>query len=245
MLAQRDGDRVILRGRSGQDTTARYPEVARALRPFDSYAGIVKRTLGDVDLAEVIRNRRILVVLLPPEGSAGGPGGVGRMILAALKGMMRTALREDGATPSDASTGYRGDLDPPFLCILDGIGSYAVSGLARLGNLGRSMGLWMVYSDANIPALNRSGESEAAAMIANAGTKVFRSMDDDGPPPGPAPASPGDLFDVMDLAKLAPDEMLVVHKEKRIFASSLTGYPHGLSNAPLPNRKVAMLWDPR
>lgn len=39
VLAARRGERVTLYGRSGQDTTSRYPEVARALRalPFDSF----------------------------------------------------------------------------------------------------------------------------------------------------------------------------------------------------------------
>lgn len=53
VLASRDGDRVSLYGRSGQDTTSRYPEVARALRALP-----IQRFVVD---GEIVANRKSVV----------------------------------------------------------------------------------------------------------------------------------------------------------------------------------------
>ncbi|MGH7374293.1 MAG: DNA ligase D [Candidatus Rokuibacteriota bacterium] len=49
VLASRDGDRVTLYGRSGQDTTSRYPEVVRALRALPIHRFVVDGEIVALD----------------------------------------------------------------------------------------------------------------------------------------------------------------------------------------------------
>jgi len=62
----------------------------------DTYGHIIRTNLAEVDLKDVVLNRRILVVLLPAlEKSPDELSNLGKVIIASLKAMMAAGLGED------------------------------------------------------------------------------------------------------------------------------------------------------
>src|SRR5208283_3187036 len=62
----------------------------------DTYGHILRTTLPEVDLRDVVLNRRILVVLLPAlEKSPDELANLGKIIIAALKTMMAAGLGDE------------------------------------------------------------------------------------------------------------------------------------------------------
>ncbi|EKE01716.1 MAG: IcmO, partial [uncultured bacterium] len=98
----------------------------------DTYGHIIRTNLPEVDLRDVVLNRRILVVLLPAlEKSPDELANLGKIIIASLKTMMASGLGDEvegmyskviERKPTNARS--------PFLCILDEYGYYAVPGFA-------------------------------------------------------------------------------------------------------------------
>ena len=62
----------------------------------DTYGHIMRTNLADVDLKDVVLNRRILVVLLPAlEKSPDELSNLGKIVIASLKAMMAAGLGEN------------------------------------------------------------------------------------------------------------------------------------------------------
>ena len=90
----------------------------------DTYGHILRTKLAEVDLKDVVLNRRILVVLLPAlEKSPAELSNLGKVIIASLRVMMASGL-------GDSVEGEYADLidskptnsETPYLCILDEYG---------------------------------------------------------------------------------------------------------------------------
>ena len=77
VLAEREGDRVTLRGRSGQDTTSRYPEVVRALRALP-----IERFVIDGEIVALDDAGRPSFQRLQPRMALTDPRDVGRAVAA-------------------------------------------------------------------------------------------------------------------------------------------------------------------
>lgn len=141
----------------------------------DVYGHIFHTPYGEVDMHDVVLNRRILVVMLPAlEKSGDEIANLGKIVVATLKGMMGATLGSqlDG-TWTEVVEDRVTNSPSPFLCVLDEVGYYTVEGLALMAAQARSLGFAMVYASQDIPAMKRLNEKEAASIIANTNTKIF------------------------------------------------------------------------
>lgn len=146
----------------------------------DTYGHILRTNLPEVDLRDVVLNRRILVVLLPAlEKSPDELANLGKVIIAALKTMMAAGLGDEvegmyskiiDRKPTNART--------PFLCILDEYGYYAVQGFAIVPAQARSLGFSVVFAGQDLPALQKASKEEAATIGANTNIKICMKLED-------------------------------------------------------------------
>lgn len=141
----------------------------------DVYGHIFKTEYGEVDMTDVVLNRRILFIMLPAlEKSGDELANLGKIVVANLKGMMGSTLGSDiEGTWFDVVENRQTTSPAPYMAVLDEVGYYAVDGLALMAAQARSLGFSMVYATQDIPALERRNEKEAASITANTNTKVF------------------------------------------------------------------------
>lgn len=146
----------------------------------DTYGHIIRTNLAEVDVKDVVLNRRILVVLLPAlEKSPEELSNLGKVIIASLKSMMAAGLGEEvegeytdliQRKPTNAPT--------PYLCILDEYGYYAVPGFAVVPAQARSLGFSTVFCGQDLPAFQKASKEEAASIGANTNIKICMKMED-------------------------------------------------------------------
>lgn len=141
----------------------------------DVYGHIFHTPYGEVDMHDVVLNRRILVIMLPAlEKSGDEIANLGKIVVATLKGMMGGTLGSSLEGNWQEVVDNRPTNSPsPFICILDEVGYYTVEGMALMAAQARSLGFTMVYASQDIPAMKRLNEKEAASIIANTNTKIF------------------------------------------------------------------------
>ncbi len=146
----------------------------------DTYGHILRTKLAEVDMRDVVLNRRVLVVLLPAlEKSPDELANLGKIIIATLKSMMATGL-------GDAVEGDYQDLiirkptnaPTPFLCVLDEYGYYAVKGFAVVPAQARSLGFSCVFAGQDLPAFQKASKEEAASIGANTNIKICMKLED-------------------------------------------------------------------
>lgn len=146
----------------------------------DTYGHILRTNLAEVDLRDVVLNRRILVVLLPAfEKSPDELSNLGKVIIASLKAMLAAGLGEDvegeyqdiiQRKPTNAAT--------PFLCVLDEYGYYAVKGFAVVPAQARSLGFSIVFAGQDLPAFQKASKEEALSIGANTNIKICMKLED-------------------------------------------------------------------
>ncbi|MGB6976823.1 MAG: TraM recognition domain-containing protein [Gammaproteobacteria bacterium] len=146
----------------------------------DTYGHIVRTNLAEVDLKDVVLNRRILVVLLPAlEKAPAELANLGKVIIASLKAMMAAGLGDEvegdyrdvvQRKPTNAPT--------PYLCILDEYGYYAVEGFAVVPAQARSLGFSVIFAGQDLPAFQKASKEEAASIGANTNIKICMKLED-------------------------------------------------------------------
>ncbi len=146
----------------------------------DDYGYIFDAQAADVDMLDVVLNRRILIVLIPAlEKSADEAANLGKIVSATIKGMMGSSLGStvEGDTasvienkPTNSAT--------PFMTIFDEVGYYAAQGMAVMAAQARSLGFSMVFSAQDLPALEKRVKEEARSIAANCNIKIFGKLED-------------------------------------------------------------------
>lgn len=146
----------------------------------DDYGFIFDTQAADVDMLDVVLNRRILVVLIPAlEKSADETANLGKIIASTLKGMMGATLGNsvEGATetaienkPTNSAT--------PFIAIFDEVGYYTAAGMAVMAAQARSLGFSLVFAGQDLPALEKRVKEEARSITANCNIKLFGKLED-------------------------------------------------------------------
>lgn len=146
----------------------------------DDYGYIFDSQAADVDMVDVVLNRRILVVLIPAlEKSADETANLGKIVAATLKGMMGSTLgatvEGDSASvienkPTNSAT--------PFMVVFDEVGYYTAQGMAVMAAQARSLGFCLIYSAQDLPALEKRVKEEARSITANCNMKIFGKLED-------------------------------------------------------------------
>ncbi len=146
----------------------------------DDYGYIFDTDNADVDMIDVVLNRRILVVLIPAlEKSGDETANLGKIVAATLKGMMGGSL---GATvEGDTSAVIENKptySNTPFMCVFDEVGYYTAEGMAVMAAQARSLGFSLVFAAQDLPAMEKRVKEEARSITANCNIKIFGKLED-------------------------------------------------------------------
>lgn len=146
----------------------------------DTYGHIIRVNLAEVDLKDVVLNRRILVVLLPAlEKSPDELSALGKVIIASLKAMMAAGLGDAvEGTYREVITRKPTNAPTPYMCILDEYGYYAVKGFAVVPAQARSLGFSVIFAGQDLPAFQKASKEEAASIGANTNIKICMKLED-------------------------------------------------------------------
>lgn len=156
-------------------------QFTRALQSLgDDYGYIFDAQDADVDMIDVVLNRRILIVLIPAlEKSGDETANLGKIVVATLKGMMGSTL---GATvEGESSTVIENKpthSSTPFMTIFDEVGYYTVQGMAVMAAQARSLGFSLVFSAQDLPALQKRVKEESRSITGNCNIKIFGKLQD-------------------------------------------------------------------
>lgn len=148
----------------------------------DVYGHIFATPYGEVDISDVVLNRRILVIMLPALKKSGDEiNNLGKIVVANLKGMMGNVLGStiDGKY-EDIVEKRVTNAPSPFIVVLDEVGYYTVDGMAVMAAQARSLGFSLVFASQDIPAMKRRNEKEADSIIANTNVKIIMRLEDPG-----------------------------------------------------------------
>ena len=129
-----------------------------------SLGHIFKVRTGDVDMLDVVLNRRILVVILPSlENSDKTNAGLGRIVVAMLKSMMALTLGSKLEGEYQEIVGNRpSEAFAPFKVVFDELAYYVTAGMDAMLAQGRGLGLHFLL-----------GFQEAAGLLARIGEKMW------------------------------------------------------------------------
>lgn len=146
----------------------------------DTYGHILRTNLAEVDLKDVVLNRRILVVLLPAlEKSPQELSNLGKIIVASLKAMMASGLGDEvEGDYRDVVLRKPTNAQAPFLSIMDEYGYYAVEGFAVVPAQARSLGFSAIFAGQDLPAFQKASKEEAASIGANCNIKICMKLED-------------------------------------------------------------------
>lgn len=146
----------------------------------DDYGYIFETPSADIDINDVVLNRRILVVLIPAlEKSADEVANLGKILAAMLKGMMGSTLGSD--VEGDTSTVIENKptrAPTPYITIFDEVGYYTTEGMAVMAAQARSLGFCLIYAAQDLPALEKRVKEEARSITANCNLKIFGKLED-------------------------------------------------------------------
>jgi intracellular multiplication protein IcmO len=146
----------------------------------DDYGYIFETPSADIDMMDIVLNRRILIVLIPAlEKSADETANLGKIVGSMLKGMMGATL---GATV-EGDTELALENKPtrsttPFMSIFDEVGYYTTQGMAVMAAQARSLGFCLVFAGQDLPALEKRVKEEARSITANCNLKIFGKLED-------------------------------------------------------------------
>lgn len=144
-----------------------------------NYGHIYNATIGEVDFADMARNRRIVVALLPAlERSKQNMQPLGKMAIAAIKNTLATGLagpvsgdwREVMADQEVA----RGPT--PYFILCDEYGYFVVEGFAVAPAQARSLGYSITFGVQNIDNLMEASENEGNATQENTNIAMVGRM---------------------------------------------------------------------
>lgn len=146
----------------------------------DEYGHIFEAETPDIDIWDVLVNRKILVVLLPAlEKSPSSLSNLGKVVLAAVKSCLSMALgfhTEGDVQVRRQRAAMSGRW--PFRIICDEVGFYFVDGIAVTAAQARSLGVGFSYGAQDIPGLRRENPKEADMIIGNTGLKLIGKIED-------------------------------------------------------------------
>lgn len=156
-------------------------QFTRALQSLgDDYGYIFDTQAADVDMLDVVLNRRMLVVLIPAlEKSGDETANLGKIVAATLKGMMGSTL---GATVEGESATVIENkpthAPTPFMTIFDEVGYYTAEGMAVMAAQARSLGFCLIYAAQDLAAMKKRVKEEANSITANCNLKLFGKLED-------------------------------------------------------------------
>lgn len=188
----------------------------------DVYGHIFRVGEGEIDLTDIILQRRILVVMLPAlEKSPDELASLGKLLVGALKTMLAIGLgaRLEGShlevidrRPVAAPA--------PYLGVFDEYGYYAVRGFAVVPAQARSLGFSICFGGQDLQSFGKESQEEAAAIVANTLTKVGMFVED--------PKDTMDLFEKLGGQALAVQSSGLTQSDNALLAGFYRSAPNAV-----------------
>ncbi len=156
-------------------------QFTRALQSLaDDYGYIFRAQLADVDVLDVVLNRRILVGLIPSlEKSGDEAANLGKIVVACLKGMMGATLGNTVEGGWEAAIGSKQTRSSSsFMTVFDEVGYYTAQGMAVMAAQARSLGFSLIFAAQDLPSMEKRVKQEAQSILANCNLKIFGKLED-------------------------------------------------------------------
>ena len=144
-----------------------------------SLGHIFRVDCGDIDMRDIVLNRRILVVNLPAlENSDATLAALGKLVVASLRGMMAQLL---GVSLDGDYEGEKAGMgSAPFPIVLDELAYYATSGLDRMLAQGRSLNISFILGFQELSGIwARLGE-KTASLLGNSNITIAMRQQESG-----------------------------------------------------------------
>ncbi len=145
-----------------------------------SLGHIFRVDAGDIDMRDVVLNRRILVVNLPAlENSDATLAALGKLVVASLRAMMAQLL--GGSLEGDYTEADKPGMGPsPYAIVFDELAYYATSGLDRMLAMGRGLNVSFILGFQEVSGIwARLGE-KTASLLGNANLTIAMRQQDSG-----------------------------------------------------------------
>lgn len=157
----------------------------------DTYGHIYKTALGEVDMFDVIKNRRILVVMLPSlEKAPQELENLGKISLSAVRNAISIGLGDKlEGTMGDVLESLPTDSPTPFLVITDEYAAIPTPGYAEVLTQGRSLGISAIVASQDYAGIKGADEIGAQQIVANTKIKLAMKLED--------PKETWDLFNAL------------------------------------------------
>ncbi|HBM90871.1 MAG TPA: type IV secretion protein IcmO, partial [Rhodospirillaceae bacterium] len=148
----------------------------------DEYGYIFKAQLADVDVLDVVLNRRILVTLIPSlEKSGDEAANLGKLVAASIKGMMGATLGNTVEGSWENAIGSKQTRSQSsFMTVFDEVGYYTAQGMAVMAAQARSLGFSLIFAAQDLPSMEKRVKQEAQSILANCNIKIFGKLEDPG-----------------------------------------------------------------
>ncbi|MDD2324788.1 MAG: type IV secretion system DNA-binding domain-containing protein [Alphaproteobacteria bacterium] len=148
----------------------------------DDYGYIFKAQLADVDVLDIVLNRRILVGLIPSlEKSGDEAANLGKIVVACLKGMMGATLGNTVEGSWENAIGSKQTRSQSsFMTVFDEVGYYTAQGMAVMAAQARSLGFSLIFAAQDLPSMEKRVKQEAQSILANCNLKIFGKLEDPG-----------------------------------------------------------------
>ena len=143
-----------------------------------TYGHIFGTAVGEIDISDVVLNRRFLVILLPSlERSLPTLLMLSRLIMGSLKQMMASSL----GSKIEGSIRINIDSRPTtanncFRIILDEVGYMMTTGMSIIPAQARSLNIAMVFAAQDFTDIERGSKEEAQAIWSNAAIKFVGKL---------------------------------------------------------------------
>lgn len=148
----------------------------------DTYSHIYGAEDGEVDFADAIMQRRILVVLLPSlEKSQAELASLGKISLSAIRNACSVGLGaniEGGAADVLESLPTDAIGIGPYLCIVDEYAAIVTPGFEVVLTQGRGLGIAAIVASQDYAGILEADQKGAQQMVANTALKIFMKMQD-------------------------------------------------------------------
>lgn len=156
-------------------------QFTRALQSLgDDYGYIFETAAADIDMVDIVLNRRVLITLIPAlEKSGDETANLGKIIAATIKGMMGSTLGSDlEGDSSNIIENKPTHSATPFMTVFDEVGYYTAQGMAVMAAQARSLGFCLVFSAQDLQAMEKRVKEEARSITANCNIKIFGKLQD-------------------------------------------------------------------
>ncbi|NNM65738.1 MAG: hypothetical protein HKL99_14240 [Burkholderiales bacterium] len=146
----------------------------------DSYGYIFARAAqGEVDFEDIIKQRRILVVMLPSlSKSPAELQSLGKVILGGVRNAISVGLGDQlEGTVADVLDASTMAAKYPFGAAVDEYAAIAAEGYVQVATQGRGLGIASIIGTQDYPGLKHASEIEAQQAVENATLKLYGKMD--------------------------------------------------------------------